>query len=112
MPSSAFARPDDDGASRVFDAAEKNLVLALSGECALAIEKERLIHANAKIRARVQQEKLHADVLRTFPMNLRTPLTSIYGNAAMLSSNADCAAARSMNWPTPLRTKPVISSTW
>lgn len=84
-----FARPDDDGASRVFDAAEKNLVLALSGECALAIEKERLIHANAKIRARVQQEKLHADVLRTISHDLRTPLTSIYGNAAMLSSNAD-----------------------
>ena len=51
--------------------------------------KERLIHANAKIRARVQQEKLHADVLRTISHDLRTPLTSIYGNAAMLSSNAD-----------------------
>ena len=79
----------DDREIRGLDAVEKNVVLTLSGECALAIEKERLVRANAEIQAKAQQEKLHADVLRTISHDLRTPLTSIYGNAAMLSSNTD-----------------------
>ncbi|OXS28831.1 MAG: hypothetical protein BCS36_08765 [Desulfovibrio sp. MES5] len=67
------------------DAASKNLVLALAGECAMALEKERLGRANAKIAAQAQQEKLRADVLRSISHDLRTPLTSICGNAAILS---------------------------
>jgi len=67
------------------DAASKNLVLALAGECAMAVEKERLGRANAKISAQAQQEKLRADVLRSISHDLRTPLTSICGNAAILA---------------------------
>ncbi|MFT4302458.1 MAG: DUF4118 domain-containing protein, partial [Desulfovibrio sp.] len=64
------------------DAANKNLVLALAGEYAMALEKERLGRTNAKIAAQAQQEKLRADVLRSISHDLRTPLTSICGNAA------------------------------
>ena len=68
------------------DATSKNLVLALAGECALALEKERLTRANASIAVRAQQEKLRADVLRSISHDLRTPLTGICGNAAILAS--------------------------
>lgn len=68
------------------DANSKNLVLALAGECALALEKERLTRANASIVVRAQQEKLRADVLRSISHDLRTPLTGICGNAAILAS--------------------------
>lgn len=67
------------------DANSKNLVLALAGECALALEKERLTQANASIAVRAQQEKLRADVLRSISHDLRTPLTGICGNAAILA---------------------------
>ena len=66
----------------------------MSGECALAIEKTRLLHANEEIRANARQEKLRADVLRTISHDLRTPLTSICGNAGMLAANADHLPAK------------------
>ncbi len=80
-----FAGTDAAGETRLPDTADKNLILALAGECALALEKERLSRANAAISSRAQQEKLRADVLRSISHDLRTPLTSICGNAAMLS---------------------------
>lgn len=77
------------GEERLSDTIDNNLVSALSGECALAIEKTRLLHANEEIRANARQEKLRADVLRTISHDLRTPLTSICGNAGMLAANAE-----------------------
>ncbi len=75
------------------DANSKNLVLALAGECALALEKERLTQANASIAVRAQQEKLRADVLRSISHDLRTPLTGICGNAAILASPQGAGSA-------------------
>ena len=75
------------------DATSKNLVLALAGECALALEKERLTQANASIAVRAQQEKLRADVLRSISHDLRTPLTGICGNAAILASPRGAGSA-------------------
>lgn len=80
-----IAGRSEDGDAPVADAAEKNLILTLAGDCALAIEKERLLRANAANRAKAQQEKLRADVLRSISHDLRTPLTSICGSAAMLT---------------------------
>ena len=71
--------------SPLADADSKNLVLALAGECAMALEKERLAQANAAIAVKAQQEKLRADVLRSISHDLRTPLTGICGNAALLA---------------------------
>lgn len=82
------------GEDRLNDILDNNLVSALSGECALAIEKTRLLHANEEIRANARQEKLRADVLRTISHDLRTPLTSICGNAGMLAANADHLPAK------------------
>ena len=69
------------------------MVLALVGECALALEKERLTKANASIAVRAQQEKLRADVLRSISHDLRTPLTGICGNAAILASQHGAGSA-------------------
>lgn len=78
----------------------KNLMLALAGECALAVEKERLARANADIAVHAQQEKLRADVLRSVSHDLRTPLTAICGNAAVLASENDMETQRrkSLAW--------------
>ena len=71
------------------DASELNMARALISECAMAVEKERLVRVNAAINAQVQQEKLRADVLRTVSHDLRTPLTSICGNAMVLHSDGE-----------------------
>ena len=81
------------GEAPLADANSKNLVLALAGECALALEKERLTRANASIAVRAQQEKLRADVLRSISHDLRTPLTGICGNAAILASPQGAGSA-------------------
>ena len=43
-----------------------------------------------KLRHEAAQAKLRADLLRAISHDLRTPLTSISGNASNLLSNADC----------------------
>ena len=83
-----LASPHGKLAGQFTDVVKKNLILALIGECALVLEKERLRQANTKIQATVKQEKLRADVLRTISHDLRTPLTSICGNADIISNSA------------------------
>jgi len=70
------------------DAFEKNLLIAMLGECALALEKEELNETKNRISVRAQKEELRADMLRAVSHDLRTPLTSISGNAAILASRA------------------------
>ncbi len=67
---------------------EKSLAIAMLEECALALEKERLDETRKQISIRMQQEQLRANVLRTISHDLRTPLTSISGNAGILMRNA------------------------
>ena len=68
----------------VLDPFEKNLMLAMLGECALALEKKYLYEAQEQISNQIQQEKLRANLLRSISHDLRTPLTSISGNAGVL----------------------------
>ena len=70
------------------DAFERSLMAALLGECALAMEKERLSQAKRQIELKAQQEQLRANLLRTISHDLRTPLTSISGNAGVLMANS------------------------
>lgn len=114
MPWWGLARSAGDREAQPLDAADKNLIRALAGECALAVEKERLTRANAAIAALAQQEKLRADVLRAVSHDLRTPLTTVCGNAAVLAdtdANIDPAGRRGL-WPAPLRTTPISLSVW
>ncbi len=69
---------------RPLDAIEKNLSVSLLGECALALEKHEATMTRNRAELEVRQEQLRANLLRTISHDLRTPLTSISGNASLL----------------------------
>lgn len=70
------------------EAFDKSLTIAMLGECALALEKERLNETQKQISIQIQQEQLRANLLRAISHDLRTPLTSISGNAGVLMGNS------------------------
>ena len=67
---------------------DRNLMAALLNECALALEKERIAREKSDAELQAQQEQLRANLLRTISHDLRTPLTSISGNAGVLMENS------------------------
>lgn len=66
------------------EAFEKGLALGVLDECGLALEKQALTQAKQKSEETARQEALRANLLRAISHDLRTPLTSISGNAAIL----------------------------
>ena len=68
---------------------EKNLMVALLDECGLALEKELTMREKQQAEAQAGQEALRANLLRAISHDLRTPLTSISGNADILMERAD-----------------------
>ena len=68
---------------------EKNLMVALLDECGLALEKEITMREKQRVEAQADQEALRANLLRAISHDLRTPLTSISGNANILMERAD-----------------------
>ena len=68
---------------------ENNLMMAMLNECALALEKEMSNKEKQRIEIKANQEELRANLLRSISHDLRTPLTSISGNAGVLIGNAD-----------------------
>lgn len=74
---------------RTFDVFENNLVLSILGECALALEKEISNRRREEAAAQAKNEQLRANLLRSISHDLRTPLTSISGNAGVLMNNMD-----------------------
>jgi len=71
------------------EAFEKSLMIAMLGECALALEKERLYETQKQNSMQIQQEQLRANLLRAISHDLRTPLTTISGNAGILMGNSE-----------------------
>ncbi|KJZ83312.1 Osmosensitive K+ channel histidine kinase KdpD [Clostridium sp. IBUN22A] len=71
------------------EAFEKNLLIAVLGESALALEKEEINQSKNKIYIKAEQEKLRSNLLRSISHDLRTPLTSISGNAGILINNSE-----------------------
>ncbi|APM38849.1 histidine kinase [Clostridium kluyveri] len=72
----------------LLEAFEKSLMIAMLGDCALSLEKEKLNERQKQISIQIQQEKLRGNLLRTISHDLRTPLTSISGNAGILMGNS------------------------
>ena len=70
------------------DSFEQSLCLAIIGECGLALDKQLSDIARQTIALKAQQEQLRANLLRAISHDLRTPLTSISGNADMLLRGA------------------------
>lgn len=71
------------------DAFENSILLSILGECALALENERNTREKEATAILAEQEKLRANLLRTISHDLRTPLTSISGNADNLLANGE-----------------------
>ncbi len=63
---------------------EKNMMIAILNECGLIMERRRLREEKQVIEMETQQERLRSNLLRAISHDLRTPLTSISGNAGVL----------------------------
>lgn len=71
------------------DSFENSIVMSILGECALAMENLRNIQEKEDAAVLARNEQLRADLLRSISHDLRTPLTSISGNAGILISNSE-----------------------
>lgn len=73
--------------NKPLDSFENSILLSIIGECALSLENEK--HAREKEEAAIlaKNEQLRANLLRAISHDLRTPLTSISGNASNLLYN-------------------------
>ncbi len=74
----------EDGA---LDSFENSVLLSILGECALALENIRNAREKEEAAILAKNEQLRANLLRAISHDLRTPLTSISGNASNLLSN-------------------------
>ncbi len=73
-----------EGVSPDMDEPVFTTCLSIIGECSLAAENDRNAREKEQARAKAKAEQLRADLLRTISHDLRTPLTSISGNASTL----------------------------
>lgn len=71
------------------DTFENSITLSILGECALAMENEAVLREREQNALIAKNEQLRANLLRSISHDLRTPLTSISGNAGILLSNAE-----------------------
>ncbi len=71
------------------EAFESSIVLSILGECGLALEKEFFERKRAEAAACAKNEQLRANLLRSISHDLRTPLTSISGNAGVLLHSSE-----------------------
>lgn len=71
------------------DSFDESIVISVIGECAIVIDG--IINAKERERVAVfaKNEQLRANLLRSISHDLRTPLTSISGNASNLISNGN-----------------------
>ncbi|MCI2047564.1 MAG: sensor histidine kinase KdpD [Faecalibacterium sp.] len=76
----------DKGALEPF---ENSVLLSIIGECAMALENDQTAQEKEQAAILAKNEQLRANLLRAISHDLRTPLTSISGNAGVLLANAD-----------------------
>lgn len=69
------------------DPFENSILLSILGECALSLENEKNARDKEEAAILAKNEQLRANLLRAISHDLRTPLTSISGNASNLISN-------------------------
>lgn len=68
------------------DASEQSVLASVVGECSLALENARNAKEKEETMVLAENERLRANLLRAVSHDLRTPLTSIMGNADNLLS--------------------------
>lgn len=72
--------------SEDFGSFEKNLLIAMLDECGQACERIVSARERHEMRTKAEKEELRSNLLRMISHDLRTPLTSISGDADMLLS--------------------------
>ncbi|MGN1442442.1 MAG: DUF4118 domain-containing protein, partial [Acutalibacteraceae bacterium] len=80
-----------------FGSFENSILLSILGECALALENEKNAREKEEAAILAKNEQLRANLLRAISHDLRTPLTSISGNASNLISNGDSFDSETKN---------------
>ncbi len=76
----------DGSALSAFD---RDTFMSVALECALALDNERNRREKEQVAVVASNEQLRANILRSISHDLRTPLTSISGNAANLLENGE-----------------------
>lgn len=71
------------------EAFENSIMLSILGESALAMENEKNAEEKEEAAIQIRNEQLRANLLRAISHDLRTPLTSISGNASNLLTNEE-----------------------
>ena len=71
------------------DSFETSILFSVLGECALALENQKNLEEKEAAAVLAKNEQLRANLLRSISHDLRTPLTSILGNASNLLSNGN-----------------------
>ena len=71
------------------DASEQSVLASVVGECSLALENARNAREKEETKVLAENERLRANLLRAVSHDLRTPLTSIMGNADSLITCGD-----------------------
>lgn len=74
-------------AKKPLDSFDYSILLSILGECALALENLKNERDKEQAKLMAQEEKLRSNLLRTISHDLRTPLTSISGNASNLCNH-------------------------
>ncbi|MDO4634200.1 MAG: DUF4118 domain-containing protein [Eubacteriales bacterium] len=72
-----------------WDSYENTILLSILGECALALENRKNAREKEAAAVLAKNEQLRANLLRAISHDLRTPLTSISGNASNLLNSGD-----------------------
>lgn len=78
-----------EASDKPLDSFETSILLSVLGECALALENQKNLEEKEAAAVLAKNEQLRADLLRSISHDLRTPLTSISGNASNLLSEGD-----------------------
>lgn len=72
----------------VLDSFGNSILLSILGEGALALENEQVAFEKEQAAVLAKNEQLRANLLRSISHDLRTPLTSISGNAGILMASS------------------------
>ena len=76
------------------DASEQSMLASVVGECSLALENARNAREKEETMVLAENERLRANLLRAVSHDLRTPLTSIMGNADSLMTCGETLDAK------------------